>query len=96
MYAAITDALIQNSYFRPEHEFRPNPGHQQMLDLLRHNLYPAARYRSAAYRVNHAARRAHRGRVVADYASGIGCDRGMALRQIRDARFVALSVGGPA
>jgi len=73
---------------------RDNPGHQQMLVMLHHNLLQAEPRPAVKRQVKRASRTAQRARLVADYVPGQTVDRALAISVLRDVYFVVQAIGG--
>jgi len=92
LYALVTAQLVRRGVSMNVGD-RDNPGHQQMLRMLEHNLLPAASSIALKRRVTKAAQTVQRARVVADYGPGQTIDESLALAVLRDAHFVARQIG---
>ena len=93
LYALVTEQL-QSGGHEPSVADRDNPGHQQMLSMLQHNLLRDEARRAVRSQVRRASRSAHRARIVADYVPGQTIDRALARAVLRDVFFVVRQIGG--
>jgi uncharacterized protein (UPF0332 family) len=95
LYALVTEQLRLRG-----HELgmadRDNPGHQQMLAMLEHNLLKNTVVPTVQPRLRQASRRVQKARVVADYGPGLTVDRSQATSALRDVYFVVQHIGGGA
>jgi len=93
MYAAITHKLILSGHADFANG-RPNPSHEQAMQMFEHNVLGQAIRRDSVRRMTRAAVNARRAREVADYIPGQTVDHQVALLALRNASLAATACNG--
>ena len=92
LYSLVTAQLGDRGLTLSQAE-RDNPGHQQVLTMLEHNLISRDTRPALKRQITRASRTVQRARVVADYGPGLTVDQSLARAVLRDAHFVARQIG---